>query len=40
MITMRTNFYTEPTGLLDIDHLPERSDVPAGSVPHMRIGGS
>ena len=37
---MRTNFYIEPTDLPNTDHLLERSDVPAGSVPHTRRGGS
>jgi len=40
VITMRLNFNTEPTDLPNIDQLLERSDVLAGSVPHMRIGGS
>jgi len=40
VITMRMKFYIEPTDLPNIDHFLARSDVPAGSVPHMQIGGS
>ena len=36
---MKMNFYLEPTDLPNIDHFLDRSDVPAGSGPHMRIGG-